>query len=146
MKTILVAEDDADDVFLLRRALTRAGIQAQLQIVADGEQAMSYLRGEHDYDDRQRFPFPSLTLLDIKMPRMTGLEVLRAIRDDPSLKRLPVIIFSSSHQPRDIDQAFDLHANSYLVKTGDLGFLEHLLHKVEEYWLALNQCPTCPCS
>jgi CheY-like chemotaxis protein len=146
MKTILVAEDDADDVFMLRRALTRSGIKAQLQIVSDGEQAMSYLRGEHHYGDRERFPFPSLTLLDIKMPHMTGLEALQAIRDDPALKRLPVIVFTSSDQPCDINRAFDLHANSYLVKTGDLGFLEQLLCTVEEYWLALNQGPTCPCN
>jgi CheY-like chemotaxis protein len=144
MKTILVAEDNEDDAYLLKRALSRAGIKVEAQIVPDGEQALAYLKGKNHYGDRQRFPFPWLTLLDIKMPRKTGLEVLKEIRNDPGLTRLPVILFTSSDEPRDIDRAFDLHANSYLVKSADLVSLENLLRKVEEYWIVLNRRPTCP--
>jgi CheY-like chemotaxis protein len=144
MKTILVADDSEDDVFFLRRALKSAGIRAEVQVVRDGEEALAYLRGQQQYADRQQFPFPNLTLLDIKMPRKTGLEVLAEVREDPRLKRLPVIFLTSSDQPKDINQAFDLYANSYLVKRGNPDLLERLMQKVEEYWLSLNQAPTCP--
>src|SRR5581483_2731943 len=127
--TVLVAEDNEDDVFLLKRALNKQDIKAQFQTVGDGEEAMAYLRAKGAYCDRGRFPFPALLLLDIKMPRKSGLEVLAEIRHDPDpiLARLPVVVFSSSAEPLDINEAYDHHVNSYLVKSGDYRVLDQLM-------------------
>src|ERR1700739_3934799 len=95
MKTILVAEDQDDDIFLLKRALTRADIKAHLHFVPNGEEALAYLRGERQYSDRKRFAFPHLTLLDIKMPLKSGLEVLQEVRQDPRLTRMLVVVLTS---------------------------------------------------
>src|SRR5579859_7882133 len=93
---ILLADDDANDVFLMRRAFARAGLPARLQVVTDGEEAVAYLKGEGKYADRHEYPFPALLLLDLKMPKMDGLETLSAIRRDENLKRLVVIMLTSS--------------------------------------------------
>jgi CheY-like chemotaxis protein len=138
-RTILIAEDDENDVFLLQRAFVQARSQAALQFVPNGEEAIAYLKGEDKYADRQNFPFPSLLLLDLKMPRKNGLEVLEVVRKDLKLKKLTVVIFTSSNQERDIDLALDLGANSYLVKPAKPEALASLLHRVEDYWLSLNQ-------
>ncbi|MDB6018582.1 MAG: response regulator receiver protein [Pedosphaera sp.] len=140
--TILVAEDNDDDTFFLRRALEKSGVQADLQIVADGEQAIAYLHAEGEYSNRQKFPFPCLVLLDIKMPKMNGFEVLDAIRRDHNLRRLVVVFLTSSDQVRDINLAADLAVNSYLVKAPDLDFLSQLLRRLEEYWLSLHKRAT----
>lgn len=142
--SILLAEDNEDDVFLLRRAMTKARVINPLQVVPDGEQALSYLKGEGIYGDRKKYPFPSLLLLDIKMPRMNGLEVLSAVRRDPLLKRLVVIFLTSSNQQRDINEAFDLNANSYLVKPAGTDRMTNVLETVKSYWLALNHYPPYP--
>ncbi|MDB6068000.1 MAG: two-component system response regulator [Pedosphaera sp.] len=137
-RTILVAEDNEDDVLLLQRAFQKAGSCSSLQFVPNGEEALSYLKGEGHYSDRQEFPFPSLLLLDLKMPRKSGLEVLASVRADRHLKRLTVVVFTSSDQPRDIDLALELGANSYLVKPPTQEALIALLQRVEDYWLNLN--------
>jgi CheY-like chemotaxis protein len=139
---ILLAEDDDNDVFLLRRALVKAGVPNPVQAVPDGEQALAYLRGEGKFADRTLYPFPALMLLDIKMPRMNGLETLAVIRNDPVLKRLVVIFLTSSNQEQDINEAFDLRANSYLVKPRNSEGLVAVLTKFKDYWLGLNQFPS----
>jgi len=144
MKTILLVEDNIDDIFLVRRALGRAGVRVRVQTVPDGEEALAYLKGHSQYSDRQQFPFPDLTLLDIKMPKKNGLEVLEEVRKDDRLTRLLVVFLTSSDERSDIDRAFDLHANSYLVKSGELDFMGRLMEVLEEYWLTLNKRPTCP--
>jgi CheY-like chemotaxis protein len=141
---ILLAEDNEDDVFLLQRAMDKAQFTNPLRVVPDGEQTLAYLKGEGDYRDRQRFPFPALLLLDIKMPGMNGLEVLSAVRKDPLLKRLVVILLTSSNQQRDINDAFNLHVNSYLVKPAGLDGMTAVLETIKSYWLRLNQYPPCP--
>ena len=138
---ILVAEDNEDDVYLLRRAFTQAKLHNPLHVVSDGEQLLAYLRGEDEYADRRKYPFPALVLLDVKMPKMNGLEALAAIRNDPDLKRLVVIFLSSSDHERDINHAFDLRANSYLVKPTNTERMVDILHRFRDYWLALNQYP-----
>jgi CheY-like chemotaxis protein len=140
---ILVAEDNEDDVFLLRRAFTKAKLPNPLQVVSDGEQLLAYLKGEGQYADRRKFPFPALVLLDIKMPNMNGLEALKIIRNDPDLKRLVVIFLSSSAEEKDINLAFDLRANSYLVKPSTTERMVDTLGKLKDYWLMLNQYPQC---
>jgi CheY-like chemotaxis protein len=141
--TILVAEDCDDDVFLLKRALTRAGIPAGVQVAPDGEEALAYLRAEGRYSDRQKFPFPTLVLLDIKMPRMNGFEVLDQIRRDRALRRLTVILFTSSHEERDVNLAADLCANSYVLKSHNLELLMQLMQTMQAYWLSLHQPGDC---
>src|SRR5579872_4629564 len=97
-RTVLVAEDNEDDFFLFQRALTKAKFESPVQRVENGEEAIAYLAGEGGYDDRVKYPLPSLLLLDLKMPRRTGFEVLEWTRQHPVYKKLPVIILTSSSQ------------------------------------------------
>jgi CheY-like chemotaxis protein len=137
--TILLVEDDPNDVFLLQRAFRKAGFEHPVQAVGDGEEAVAYLTGAGSYADRAQFPLPLLVLLDLKLPRKSGLEVLAWLREQPALRRLPVVVLTSSREPADVNRAYDLGANSYLVKP--LGF-EALLDMVKSlnfYWLTLNE-------
>lgn len=143
-RVILLAEDDEDEVFLLKRSLNKTGSRVNLQVVPDGEQAMAYLRAEGKYADRRAFPFPCFLLLDLCMPRMNGLEVLAAIRDDPALTRLTVVVFTCSEHHDDISRASDLHVNSYLLKPANLNALDDLVLKLDNYWLSLNRRAPCP--
>ena len=114
---LLLVEDDPDHVLLIQRALARASLVNPLKIVRDGDEAIAYLAGTGEYDDRTRFPIPSLVLLDLKLPRKSGLEVLEWIRGHEALKFLPVVVLTSSSESRDIERAYALGVNSYLVKS-----------------------------
>jgi CheY-like chemotaxis protein len=138
-QTILVAEDQEDDALLLRLAFRKAASKSMLKFVPDGLAALAYLQGEGEYADRNEYPFPGFLLLDLKMPRMGGLEVLELIRQDAHLKKLVVVIFTSSDQERDIDRALELGANSYLIKPSHLDDLTSLVRRLEDYWLSLNR-------
>jgi CheY-like chemotaxis protein len=138
---ILLAEDNAEDVFLLRRAFEKAQVTNRLEVVSDGEQALAYLKGLGQYADRDRFPFPSLLLLDMKMPVMDGLKTLSQIRSDPVLKRLVVIVLTSSDLESEINMAFDHRVNAYLVKSSDLNRLTEACERLKNYWLAQNHFP-----
>lgn len=140
---ILAADDDPQDVMLLEIAIRRSSLNIRLQTVADGEQAIDYLMGRGAYTDREAHPFPKLLLLDLKMPRMTGFEVLSFVRGQSGLRQLPVIIFSSSDDPRDIRKAYDSGANSYLCKPHSNDGLLDLLSALREYWLKHNHFPPC---
>ena len=113
---VLYAEDEANDVFLMERAFAKAGITNPLQTVIDGAAAIRYLQGAGEFADRKHFPLPGLLLLDLNLPRRSGLEVLKWVREQPSLRSLPVVILTSSSQDRDIGAAYALGANGYLVK------------------------------
>src|SRR5262249_35044362 len=104
-KTILLAEDTEDDAYFFQRAFDQIGFECRLQMVDDGEQAVKYLAGEGTYSDRTAHPFPSLVVLDLKLPRRNGFEVLKWIRHQPQLRTTPVVILSNSNQPIDIDNA-----------------------------------------
>jgi CheY-like chemotaxis protein len=136
--TILIAEDDGNDVLLLRRAFERARSLVALQFVDNGEDALAYLSGDYPYSNRNIFPFPELLLLDLKMPRIDGFELLEAARAHPFMKRLPIIILSASDRPRDIALAMELGANSVLRKPATLTGLCDLVRSMENYWLKLN--------
>jgi len=138
---VLVAEDDPGDYFLLQRAFTAAQVPAELYVVRDGQEAIDYLSGAASYSDRKTHPLPDLMLLDLKMPKLNGFDVLSWIRQQPGLKRLPITVLTSSDQPQDINRAYDLGANSYLLKPHGSQELSDLVDRVQRYWLELNQCP-----
>jgi CheY-like chemotaxis protein len=138
-KTILVADDDADDLFLLQRAFKKAGVKANLQFARDGEQVIQYLQSTN----QQTNPRPDLLLLDLKMPRIDGFSVLQWVRAQPGLKRLPVAMLTSSDSPWDINRAYDLGANSYLVKPFSNEDLTKLVQHLQTYWLGINFAPEC---
>ena len=140
---ILVAEDDPTDAFFLQRAFAKTGISIGLKFVRDGQEAIDYLRGEGPFTDRSAHPLPQLMLLDLKMPRLNGFEVLHWLKTQPLLKRMLVIVFSSSAEEGDINRAYDLGANSYLVKPHATEQLLQLVDRVEKYWLEANQNPSC---
>jgi CheY-like chemotaxis protein len=139
--TILLAEDDPLDARLIRRALVKARCANPVQSVSDGEQAIAYLSGTPPFDDRQRYPLPTLMLLDLKMPRKNGFDVLHWIRSQPLLKRLPVVVLTSSSVPQDVNKAYEAGANSYLVKPVDSVALVDMLKTVELYWIVTNTRP-----
>jgi len=137
--TILLIEDDANDVFLMQRALKKAEVPNPLQVVGDGDEAVEYLGGSGKFGDRAQFPLPVLVLLDLKLPRKNGIEVLEWLRRQPSLKRLPVVVLTSSKEPTDVNLAYDHGANSYLVKPLGSEALLNLVRSLQGYWLALNE-------
>jgi CheY-like chemotaxis protein len=140
-RTVLLVEDKADDVLLIRRAWAKAGIANPLQVVTDGDQAVSYLAGEQAYSDRKQYSLPILVLLDLKLPCRSGLEVLEWVRQQPGLRRLPVVVLTSSQESSDINRAYDLGANSYLVKPVEFAPLLEMMKAFAPYWLTLNQKP-----
>jgi CheY-like chemotaxis protein len=125
----------------LRRAFRKAAIPIMLQVVSDGDAAVSYLDGEGAYADRVKYPPPTVILLDFRLPRRSGLEVLQWLRRQDKLRRIPVIILSSSQDDTDINRAYEYGANSYLVKPIDAAALIDLARHLHHYWLELNQQP-----
>src|SRR5579883_913103 len=113
---ILIADDYEDDIFLLKQAFKRAQVPARLQVVRDGKEALAYLQGEGEFADRNTHPFPDLLLLDVNMPQMNGFEVLQWLRGQPRTKRLIVHVLTASSRESDVERAYELGANSYIVK------------------------------
>jgi CheY-like chemotaxis protein len=139
---ILLVEDDADDVALMRRAVRKAKIANDLVTVENGDQAVAYLAGDPPYEDRDRHPVPVLVLLDLKLPRRSGLEVLEWIRSQPApLNRLRVVILTSSKESRDINRAHELGVNSYLVKPPTFDELLELVRTLDLYWMIFAEAP-----
>jgi CheY-like chemotaxis protein len=136
---ILHVEDNPDDVMLMALAFRKAGATVKLEVAADGDKAISALQGGPSNSA------PACVLLDIKLPSMSGLEVLAWIRQQPHLKRLPVIMFTSSLLPGDVNKAYDLGANSYLTKPSDLDSLVALAKTIDHYWLKTNTPPDGNC-
>ena len=132
--TVLVVEDDSNDVLLLQRAFRKGGLTHLLQVVHDGEEAILYLSGEAPYTDRSKYPLPALMLLDLKMPRKSGLEVLDWLRKQTNeLKNLPVIVLTSSRLTEDVDRAYALGANSYMAKpSGNYEGLADMVKNLEK--------------
>ena len=141
MYCLLVAEDDANDVFFLERAFKEADVQNPLQIVHDGQETIDYLAGVGNFSDRSKYPLPYLLILDLKMPRMTGMDVLKWLQDQPELRSLPVIVFSSSAHRLDIERAYQLGANAFVVKPSSLGRRADLAKLIKEFWLDFNEAP-----
>ncbi len=140
--TILLVEDDSNDVFFLQYAFEAAAISNPLKAVADGQKAIDYLQGAGEYADRVQFPLPILVLLDLKLPVKMGFEVLRWIQGQRHLANLPVIVLTSSADAADIDLAYALGARSYLVKPVALEKRIEMAKIIKNYWLELNRLPT----
>lgn len=139
--TILLVEDDPGDVFRIQRAFRKLNLESSLQVVTDGEKAIHYLSGQDHYQDRDRYPLPVLMLLDLKLPRYSGFEVLSWLRTESNLRQLPVIVLTSSDYQLDIDRAYELGANSYLAKPPGPDALLEMVQTVGLYWLTLNRPP-----
>jgi len=137
--TILLAEDDPDDVFLFRRALHEANFNTRLWVACDGQEAIDYLERQGAFSEMTGNSSPSLMLLDLGIPYKDGFEVLRWVRQQPGLKRLVVIVLSSVEEIEDINRAYDLGANSYLVKPGSFSGLVDLVKSLHKYWLGPNR-------
>lgn len=144
MKPVLFVEDNDDDIFLMRRAFRNACITNPMQVVQDGQSAIDYLAGRGNYGNRTQHPLPGLVLLDIKLPLRTGFEVLHWIRSDKVLKGLIVIVLTTSAETIDIDDAYRLGANSYLVKPPSSAALLDLTKSLKLYWLETNRSPSSP--
>jgi CheY-like chemotaxis protein len=141
---ILYVEDEETDVLLLQHAFSRAGITTLLKTVKDGKAAMEYLAGDGPFGDRRLYPLPELVLLDLNLPYWSGFEVLKWIRQQPHLCRLPVVVFTSSSRPDDVARAYDAGANGYLVKPNALEDLKAQVLALRDFWLLHNQFPACP--
>ncbi len=128
---ILLAEDDPNDVFFMRRALQKANIELPLQVVSDGQQALDYLNGEGPFSDREQHPLPALMLLDLKMPFLDGFEVLTWINSHAALKRIPVVVLTSSAEERDRRKAAELGAKAYFVKPPKPETLKEIMQFVD---------------
>jgi CheY-like chemotaxis protein len=139
--TILLVEDNHDHAELIIRNLEEARVSNRLIHVDDGEKAMEYLRGSNGYTDRSIHPLPHLVLLDLRLPKKDGLEVLREIKTDEKLRAVPVVILTTSAAERDMAQAYEYHANSYVTKPVDFATFGELLRELGFYWLAWNKCP-----
>lgn len=132
--TILLVEDDENDATLMKMAFEKNHILNPIQWVRDGQEAVAYLNGEGDFADRARYPFPEVLLLDLKMPRMTGLELLAWIQEHPDFKVIPTIIMTSSKQELDIEKAYRLGANTYMTKPIAFDELANMVKLTHDYW------------
>jgi len=141
-KVILLVEDLEDDILLIRRAFAAAKLQIPLQVVRDGEEAIAYLMGVGKYAQRDEFPLPDLILLDLKMPKLGGLDVLRWIRSHPHLKAIRVIVLTSSEDIYDVNKAYELGANSFLVKPAEFICYPSLVRTLDRFWLKSAVSPS----
>jgi two-component system response regulator len=138
-KVILLVEDNPRDEALTLRALKKSNIVNEVIVARDGVEALDYLFGKGAYDGRDTSSKPQLILLDLKLPKLDGLEVLRSIRSDDRTKRLPVVIFTSSSEEEDMVKSYDLGANSYVRKPVDFDQFLEATRRLGLYWLVLNE-------
>ena len=138
-KIILLVEDNPSDVGLTQRALAKSHVANELVVAEDGQEALDYLFGAGAYAGREVTELPALVLLDLKLPRVDGLEVLRQIRADDRTRRLPVVILTTSREEQDVAQSYDLGANSYIRKPVDFTQFAQAVEHLGLYWLVLNE-------
>ncbi len=140
METILQVEDDPNDVFLLQHAATMAGMTNPIQVATDGQQAIDYLKGVGKFANREKFPMPCLVLLDLKLPHVMGLNVLKWIRQQPG-GALVVVMLTASGEDADIAAAYRLGANAFLVKPTQASKLVEMAKAIKDFWLTQNTLP-----
>ena len=140
-RAILLVEDNPTDVLLIRRAFSKAAVANPIHVVNDGDQAVSYLSGDTPFNDRRAHPLPGLILLDLKLPKRSGIEVLRWLKAQPEVRRIPVVILTSSRLKGDVEAAYDGHANSYLVKPVQFDELQRMMTSVHGFWIREAELP-----
>jgi CheY-like chemotaxis protein len=138
---ILIVEDEAAHAQLTERAIRKSGNANHIEIVSDGEQALDYLLNRGRYTDRSRYPCPGLVLLDIKLPGIDGIEVLKQIKTHPLLRNIPVIMLTTSDREEDMARAYGHYANSYLTKPVGFKEFEEKIRQLDFYWMILNEPP-----
>src|SRR5690348_11409234 len=132
-RTVLLVDDNEDDVFLMHRAFKKAGFQFPVRQVRDGEQAISYLKGDGIYQDREEYPIPSMMLLDLNMPKKDGFEVLEWMQTQPDLGSLTVIVTTASTRPEDVTRAYQLGATCFLVKPSAFAELGAMMRTLRDF-------------
>jgi CheY-like chemotaxis protein len=140
---ILIAEDDPNDAYLLQHVFQAASFESSLHFVSDGQEAIEYLRGTGKFANRLAYPLPGLVLLDLKMPRQTGFEVIEWMRGESKWKLLPIVVLSASSIAEDVNQAYALGANAYMVKPAEFAALKRLIATIAEFWRA-GEIPVVP--
>lgn len=140
-EVILLAEDELDHILLIRHAFKQAGLLNPLQVVRHGEEVIAYLQGTGKYANRAEYPLPSLILLDLKMPRKDGFEVLQWIRQQPGISSMRVVVLTSSDEIKDVNRAYALGANSFLTKPLDFRDFVQLSQTIKGYWLWMSRAP-----
>jgi len=138
---ILLVEDEPNDAFFFEHCLREAGIANRLRVARDGFEALDYLKGAGKFADREAHPLPCLVVLDLKLPGKTGFEVLEQMRLEPGLRRMIVLVLTSSSSDRDIAKSYDLGANAYLIKPSDTRELARIVQTLKDFWLTYNHPP-----
>jgi two-component system response regulator len=138
-KTILLVEDNADDEALTTRALRMAKIANDIVVARDGAEALDYVYGEGQYAGRDASQLPAVVLLDLKLPKLSGLEVLQRLRADPRTRLVPIVVLTSSSEDEDMLQSYQFGANSYVRKPVEFGAFANAVSQLGVYWLLLNQ-------
>ena len=137
----MLIEDEETDVLLIRRAFEQAGVENPIHTVMDGDDALARLEGIGPYEDRTKYPLPAFILLDLKLPGMHGLRLLRWIRSKRDLRLIPVVVLTNSIEAADVNAAYESGANSYLVKPADRNEIYRVVKVIQEYWLHHNVAP-----
>ena len=138
---ILIIEDEEAHAELTKRAIRKAGNANHIDIVYDGEEALNYLHNRKQYENKDQYPTPGLILLDIQLPGMNGIEVLKKIKSDAGLKKIPVIMLTTSSRDEDIARSYEHYANSYLTKPVGFKEFEEKIMEIDHYWMLLNRSP-----
>jgi CheY-like chemotaxis protein len=138
---ILLVEDLKDDIELTLRVLNKSKLENRIHITRDGQEALDYMYRKGKYEDENKAPMPDLILLDIKLPKVDGLEVLKQLKSDPKFKRIPTVILTVSQREEDINKSYDLGANSYIVKSVAFDEFNETIENIERYWALTNTPP-----
>lgn len=141
--TILLVDNNPSSELLLQEVMNGSSIAQPIQSVRNGEEAIHYLEGKGRFHDREVYPFPRVLILDLKMPKISGFELLKWVRSHANWRRLPVIIFTCSQDRRDMTKAYDLGANSYLLKPSKWDDLVATLRTIQTYWTLFSEKPEC---
>ena len=139
IRPILLVEDDENDVTFMKMAFKKAGVDLPVQVASHGREALDYFQGTGKFATREDFPLPCLVLLDLKLPYVMGLGVLKWIREQPALESTVVIILSASSDKQDVETAYQLGANAYLTKPADLEKLYLMVNAIKDFWLTHNR-------
>jgi len=138
---ILLIEDDPVHAKLVERALKKSGLKNEIIIITDGEAAFKYLFNQEDESPENKFIYPQLILMDINLPKVSGLEILRRIKQSPRLQSIPVVMLTTSSNRVDLEKSYEFHANSYITKPLDYEEFNQKIRSVEHYWLNINEIP-----